>query len=238
MSINIDIKQILKKFANEKRIFQKEAQFQLELAWELKKQVEDNNEKVRVCLEYLGYKSKHSNKRFYSDIIVIDENKNYIVIELKYKTKQAEYTNGYNEKINLLGHGAPDEGRYDYLLDIHRIELFKNKDTENYVYSEQLKNFEKGYAILLTNENQYWNRTKDEAKIKQTVDANFSIGEDDVINGNIFWTSTQEKNWMKSRKSFKINGEYKCEWQDFCEEKKPPRARSEKKFKYLITEIK
>ena len=237
MSININIEEIIKTFASKKIIFQQEAQLQFSLAWELQKQIERNNIDAKVYLEFLGCQDNKNNRRFYSDIIIIDKEQNYIVIELKYKTKQAEYTNGHNEKVKLFGHGAPDEGRYDYLLDIRRIELFKNRDNENYLYSKQLKTFEKGYAILITNENQYWMKTKKMAHDKKTVDAKFCIGENDTINGEISWTTEEIKNWMKSRESFDIKGEYKCKWQDYCEEERPRRARNEKKFRYLITEI-
>lgn len=237
MSININIEEILIKFANEKRIFQKEAQLQFELAWELQKQIERNNSGAKVYLEFLGYQSKKTNKRFYSDIIIIDKDDNYIVIELKYKTKKADFIDGNNNHINLFGHNAPDDGRYDYLLDIHRIELFKYKDENSFQYSNQLQNFEKGYAILLTNENQYWNRTRENAETTNSVDKFFSIGQKDVIGGTIRWNTDQLKKHMQSRPSFVLKGSYECKWTNYCTQENKEQTDVYQEFKYLITKI-
>lgn len=45
MSMNINVEKILETFGEQKRIFQREAQFQFELAWEIQKQIDNNGEK-------------------------------------------------------------------------------------------------------------------------------------------------------------------------------------------------
>ena len=147
------------------RIFHSEAQFQFALAWEIKLRY-----KCQVLLEeytasYLVLKKK---KKMYTDIILKGEDGYTIGIELKYKT--AEYD---NDIYHLLNHGATDLGRYDYLYDVHRLELLSKKDKLS--EAEIICPITKGYAILLTNEHKYWSISHNAAT--NTIYKEFCIGE-------------------------------------------------------------
>lgn len=234
---SIDIEKIIKLFGKQQRIFQKEAQFQFELAWELQKQLGEDG---KVILEYNSCVRKpddathQKRKRFYSDIIIKDNDNNYIVIELKYKTKG---DNCYN--VELTEQGAPDEGRYDYLWDVRRIELLKNRDCGNYDYNKHLGKFLGGYAILLTNENQYWERTRKKATTsgKETVDIQFSIGHGDKVNGTVDWQTDTPKDWMLSRPAITFDHPYVFEWNPYYNTRKTTSKGRTLEFRYLITKI-
>ena len=141
----------IKAFGKECKIFQSEAQFQFELAWKLQKQFPDCRVKLEDMRAYVKKEEKNGIKRkFYTDIVLEEEGYS-IAIELKYKT--AEY---YDEKsgICLFEHGAVDLGRYDYLWDVHRVELLTGKGNNNELYGcvAVQKKCKKGFAVLLTNE--------------------------------------------------------------------------------------
>lgn len=231
----VNISEILKELGKEKRIFQREAQFQFELAWKLHEKIGGDGE---VRLEVLSCTKNKSEdrkaKRFYSDIILKDDS-GFIVIELKYKTKkETESTYG----VELIGQGAQDEGRYDYLWDIKRIELLKNRNEEEYTYPE-IGEFLGGYAIMLTNDNQYWERTKEYIKEhtkKEVSYLHFCIGGGDTVEGKVDWNTEEERDYRKSRPPITFDKSYAFEWQSYCVGK-GNHGKKKREFRYLITHI-
>lgn len=153
--------EILKKFGESGKVFLNEAQFQFELAWKLNEICLAN--KMIKCKVYLEYQTMHRSneanvddgniKRFFTDILLLDNEGNYVPIELKYKTKGYE-----DENLNLAQHGANDLGRFDYLWDLKRIQYLKNKP-EKYERDKKLLKFVNGFAIMLTNDEKYWEYT-------------------------------------------------------------------------------
>ncbi len=233
---DVDISNIIKNFGKEKRIFQREAQFQFELAWKLQEEIgKDGKVLLEVCSCTRRATEGKKTKRFYSDIILKD-NDGFIVIELKYKTK-AEDKSVYG--VCLTGQGAQDEGRYDYLWDIRRIELLKNRNDSKYEYAN-LGKFLGGYAIMLTNDNQYWEKTKESAENdnKQTVDLQFRIGENDEVSGTVDWNTEKRKDWMNSRPAITFDDCYEFNWNSYYCAVDNSNKRKNKEFKYLITHIK
>lgn len=233
----INISKIIKDFGQQARIFQKEAQFQFELAWELQKQIGKDGKVIlecNSCVRKANDTDNQKKKRFYSDIIIKNNNNDYIVIELKYKTKN---DNLYG--VELTEQGAPNEGRYDYLWDIRRIELLKNHDRVNYDYNSDFKNFLGGYAILLTNENQYWERTKSKAMTdgKETVDIQFSIGQGDNVSGTVDWQTDGRKSWMTSRPTITFDHSYTFDWESYYNTGQKTKRGRTLEFKYLVTKI-
>ena len=217
--MEIDVCEILKKFGEENRIFQSEAQFQFDLAWEIKKEYSS----YEVLLEVLSFRTP---KRKYSDIIVKDRDGNYIVIELKYKTKKKNI-----QGIELLEHGATDLGRYDFLLDLRRIELLKKRDENLFAFNHNLKKFVKGYAILLTNEHKYWDFSK--AEHYDTLYRDFCISSKDSIKKGV------PLKWNKKSTSCCVNEtsrdenlefdsdyDFSDKWQPYCDN-----------FRYLIVPV-
>lgn len=245
----------IKAFGKECKIFQSEAQFQFELAWKLQKQFPD----CRVKLEdmraaYVKKEEKNGIKRkFYTDIVL--EEKGYsIAIELKYKT--AEY---YDEKsgICLFEHGAVDLGRYDYLWDVHRVELLtgkgNNKEFSGDVEVLNNKGCNKGFAVLLTNEEKYW--TQSYIDKKDTMDNQFKIGNKTHVlyNKDLDWKKIKEDNekYNKNYRNYpttilKKNGtpseraqpihlvkQYDYRWVDYCNFKENNNGL----FRFVIIEV-
>ena len=226
-----ELAKIIKGFGNQGKIFQSEAQFQFELAWELQKQGWE-----KAILEDMTMKVVRNNKvvkKFYTDI-VIEKDGYRVAIELKYKT--AEY-NGNG--IELFDHGAVDLGRYDYLWDVHRIELFSGMSTVNDVVVPHKCN--KGFAVLLTNENKYWEQNyimcPDPPK---TIDNQFRIGKGNAVlfGDTLDW---EEKNGNRPKtvagtfrdRPISLNDAYGYKWEDY----RVFGGNKNNEFKFVIIEV-
>lgn len=211
----------LKEMANQNLIFRSEEQFQFCLAWA----IQDFFGSYNVLLEELTLNIDYSgkNKRSYTDILVDKGNNEFIAIELKYKTADANIGG-----VSLLNHGAADLGRFDYLWDINRLErlvypLSVKRTKENglinmangygdnelpiitdYIYDKRIEGEKiiKGFAIILTNEEKYWTYSKNSLSIKPCVYCNtaayhdFCIAEGDESNNNNY-SGTKIQDWGK-----------------------------------------
>ncbi len=217
MSININVENIIEAFGKQNRIFYSEAQLQFALAWEIQKETVNKNYNYTVFLEYMSM--YYNNKRFYTDIIVMDNcSKDYIAIELKYKTKEYDH-NG----MILKNQGAEDCGRYDYLWDVKRLELLKHKEAQ-YTYNNNLKYCEKAYAIMVTNDHLYWTRGR-----RGTLSESFYIDDSRSIKENNVMNWKETKNWNKSRPGLTFKRSYpNFKWKSYT---------GDGNFKYLITVI-
>jgi hypothetical protein len=136
------------------------------------------------------------NTRATIDIIVSIKDTMY-PIELKYKKKEQ---------------GAQDNGRYLFLKDISRIERFIEQ------YEPEI-----GYAIILTDEHLYWDKTA-----QNTANREFHIYEGRNLEGIMRWqkdSSALKKKELKTPVSLK--GKYKVKWTNYS-----------KGFKYLLIEVK
>lgn len=138
---------ILSNLASKGNTYTCEAQFQFDLACELREYFMSHNVGHSI---YLEYPNSANGKTEYYDIVVEDasvEPHEYCVIELKYKTTAAVAI-CYGQNFTLKTHGAQGLGRFDYLNDVARIEQFvQNSKNAN------------GFAIILTNDSQYWTQS-------------------------------------------------------------------------------
>lgn len=148
------ITMIMDNLKGRREAFCSEADFQFELSKEIDNYFREKNEDVKILLEY--YQLSNDKKPMHIDILVKLGKKLY-PIELKYKTKGNYDKNKilqYKDKdgvyeFGLKNHGAHNISCYKYLCDINRIEKVKKVKP----------NFERGYAIMLTNDSCYWNPT-------------------------------------------------------------------------------
>lgn len=241
---NLDSKrlsEIVKNFDG--KLFQSEAQFQFDLAWKLKEVYGDN---TIVYLEDMRAVKKNEEEKitqkFYTDIVV-EQNDYCVAIELKYKTAELE-----SEEVQLFEHAAVDLGKYDYLWDVHRIELLTGlSKPNNKVKGERLeilKKCHKGFAVLLTNEEKYW---KERQGNKITIDYQFSIEE---INGKLSgkvldWKKTNNKypatvlskngNPTFRAQPIKLKTAYHYTWSDY--RKAQPGDTEHGTFRFVIIEV-
>ena len=167
--------------AQQRKLFWSEADFQFSLAQVLHDMLRDSG--VQIYLERpipitTDYtKGKRRNR--YIDIIIKSGDTIY-PIELKYATKK-DMVDEDGDKILTTTQGAYDTHRFGYLYDIFRLESIR-QDLSN---SADLK-FGRGFAILLTNDSNYYDKPENE-DYKNTIDGNFRIHQDNVINPEIKW---------------------------------------------------
>lgn len=203
----LDIAKILTELSLKRPIFHSEADFQHALAWEL-------HQKWPKCSMRLEFKPPYLTNRMYVDIWATSSEVT-IAIELKYKTK-AFRTNIHEENLDLSNHSAPDEGRYDFLKDVQRLEqvVYKHSNTI-------------GYAIFLSNDNTYWNPP---ANTSIANDLQFRIHQGNLLNGELSWRAGALK---KAReKPIIISSSYILAWQDYSNLDGSPKTNG--KFRVLL----
>ena len=174
--------------------------------------VEKLGNNAEVILEYPQTTKKRIN---YIDLCVVYDGKKHF-IELKYKTiKKKVYCHGV--KLELKKHAAQDNGRYDFCADIQRLEKYTEKGSSS-------------YAILLTNDNSYWNK---HLPREQSLGYAFSINEEkEALHGKLEWKKGKILNDKSRKDKLELRGTYNCKncWTDY-------NPGSEPMFKYLMFEI-
>ena len=121
-------------------------------------------------------------------------------IELKYVNRAAAVVHD-NEEFQLTDQSAQDTRRYDFCLDIARLEgiIKGGKATD-------------GYGILLTNDHLYWSPPRK----TDANDADFVIYEDRVINGILAWSARAGAGTTKGRETpIEIRGRYMAKWREY-----------------------
>ena len=216
---NIDIHnilKILKKLSGKRPIFHSEADFQHALAWELHETC--NNADIRL--------EKRFSINCFSDVYVdiLFTEKENIAIELKYTTKEL-HTTINNESFSIKNHDAYDIRRYDFLLDIYRLQTLKRKGLINM-----------GYAIFLTNATAYWNKPRK----PNTNDKDFRIHENRTIQANkkLTWAKGTGSGTSKGRTMPLIfRNSYTFNWKSYSDVCKFCNNKKYCKFKYLLVEV-
>jgi hypothetical protein len=205
----MNIETIVKELQKERQLFHSEADFQHALAWEIHR----HHPSAAVRLETnLGL-----SQRALVDIWVKDGDTNY-AIELKYKTSKLDVT-CQGEEFHILNHGAQDIGRYDFIRDICRLESFVGTHPRTI-----------GYALFLTNDENYWKRTKR----LTTADAMFRLHDNCTLKGELRWSAATGKGTMNGRENpLNLRGSYVVQWSDYSElEGKGPRT-----FRYVLLQV-
>ena len=155
----IVLQQAINNLAKTRKVYSNESQFQFDLAWELSKSGFCVELEVLSCnkliTDFVKLK-KDEKQKYYTDIIVKDEDGSYVAIELKYKTveENIEYATRSGKWI-AFSQGAENQGAYYFWKDVQRLEdLVNNKVPLNFNDSKRVS---RGYAVLLTNSSKYWN---------------------------------------------------------------------------------
>ena len=207
-----DIEELLKALAKERKLFWSEADFQFAFAWKIQQRFPD----AKVRLER-GFHLPDSTKTAYVDIWVDIADKKF-PIELKYKTRTYTATDKTGERITLKTHSAWDVGRHSYLKDIERIEQYRSAD-----------GFERGFAIMLTNDKHYYDP---KFAPSGTTDEDFVIHNGTVIHGHQEMVWHSEKKWATSLGSITLLRDYPMNWEHFSDSED-----SKGDFKFIITEV-
>ena len=185
-----EIERVIEKLEEKRKIFYSEDDFKFALALIIQEEYSE----AKVRLEYNSIGGMHI------DILVILNDK-YIPIELKYKTKtlEAEFE---NERYYLKKDGAYPRGRYMYLNDIKRIENF----------IAIVKEAKEGYAIFLTNDNNYCeNKLEDNA-----IDFEFSLENGTIKKGILSWSDNTGAGTKKDlEEPIILKNQYKINWKEY-----------------------
>lgn len=205
---SMDIHQIIDLLSQRRKIFHSESDFQHELAWTIH-QVHPNAE-IRLEKPHII-----ADSRKYIDLVVTIKPYTYF-IELKYKTSKT-VVNHNDELFELKQQGAKDQGSYDFLKDIQRIEQ-----------SSHNNKFYKGFAILLSNDPKYWNRNPR----KNGIDRQFWLIPNRTLEGRLSWEAHAGKGSITNREDpIELLNQYRVNWISYSN------LGSFEEFKYLVAEI-
>ena len=207
----LDMNAMLKALAARRPVFHSEADFQHELAWEIRSQ----GHPIRLEAPLPG-----SGKRHRLDILVPLGGR-AVAIELKYKTREFRGS-VRGEDFDLLSHSAPDIGRYDFLKDIELLErsVLAGADIT-------------AYSVLLTNDPAYWTRPRK----SRPLDADFRIHDGAVIGGVLRWASGASDGTKRGREdAIRVRGPYALQWARYSP---PPELERENfgVFRYLLVSV-
>ena len=210
----LNIKCLMTDLAKCREVFHSEADFQHALAWQIHKTMPKN----QVRLEF-PISAEH--RKMYVDIWLPVEK---IAIELKYRTRRLEpEPNG--EPFSLLEQGAQNQGRYDFLLDIQRLERMCSDP----------KLCEAGYAVLLTNDWLYW-----DPPTRKAMDLAFRIHEGKEISGKRAWDDLASPGMKEGRECpIQLRRSYCLRWQDYSNipEKSRGKGKPRGEFRYLAVPV-
>lgn len=189
-----DITQILTALAADRPIFHSEADFQHSLGWEIHKRFPS----ARMRLE-MPFRSASGS--MYLDIFFVFDGMPH-GIELKYKTRLLNaISNG--ENYHLKDQSAQDLGRYDFLLDVKRIEDLVGQGL-----------IDRGASLFLTNDSAYWKSPRH----PDTIDADFRLHDGRVVQGTLGWGSKASKGTTNGREAaISIRQTYRLSWRDYSE---------------------
>lgn len=189
----MDIFNPITKLSRSRKIFHSEADFQFALAWEIQKEYPD----AKIRLEYCP---PGNDLKQYIDIMVVTET-GWYPIELKYKTRSLSI-NYDGELFRLKDQSAQDQGRYDFLKDVQRIESFCKYNPEMH----------KGFAVFLTNDSAYWNGSKG----NNTVYEEYKLIDGSIKTGTMSWAKHASGKTIEGRESpIILEQKYLIEWQDY-----------------------
>ena len=201
----IDIHRLMRSLAKSRPIFHSEADFQFALAWRIQQAMQD-------CEIRLEFKPILDGNMFL-DVWIHTMG---VAIELKYPKRNLD-TLHLGERF-VLRDGAPDLSRYDFLMDVQRLEQVVS-------YYEPTK---RGFAVLLTNDPGCWNLPLR----NDTNDAEFRIHDGRKVHGEMRWKAGA-KPGRERQASIWLSGTYDIRWEDYST---LPGERYGQ-FKYLAVEV-
>ena len=182
----IDVADVLARLAVERQVFHSEKDFQVSLGIQIGKTMG-----IPVRLESRPLREE----KMYLDIYLPTMR---VAIELKYKTRRLD-VELYGEQFWLLDQRAHDNGRYDFLADLERLEYVVKKGA-----------VERGIAILLTNDPLYWTRPR----LTDTVDAAFQLEDGRVLRGELAWRTAGDRGPRET--PIALRGSHDLVWRDYA----------------------
>lgn len=203
----MDVEVLLSELTVRRPIFHSEADFQHELAWQIRERI---TPEIRLEYPYPGDNPRRL------DIWLPQQG---TPIELKYCTRELK-TNIHGEAFDLRDQRAQDTRRYDFLKDIQRLEKA----------CSEWADCRTGLAIFLTNDPTYWQGSKNTG----TLDAAFRLHEGRTIEGSLRWAVETSPGTMRNRECpVTLQGVYEMKWRHFSR----PYTDKYGEFRYLALHV-
>lgn len=172
-------------------VYHSESHFQLALGAELGRMYGEE----RVRMEWEPFDGKRVDIGIRREDVTVP-------IELKYKTEAATIEDqDFDETFSLTHQGARDQAHYRFLQDVQRIEEIV-ADQGRY-----------GYAILLTNDSNYWDHSGHEALYDE-----MRVHEGAELSGSLHWAGDTDSDWVEKEKwedPITLSRQYTAEWSDY-----------------------
>lgn|ERR1700681_12049 len=204
----VDALGLLQRLARERPLFHSEADFQHAIAWQIQLERPD----AQIRLEYRPALAG----RPHLDIWATAGN-DRLAVELKYRTRAIDVELG-GEAFSLSSHAAQDQGRYDFLKDIVRLERVASEIRST-----------RGIAVMLTNDSALW-----KASTGAAVDAAFRLEEGRLVQGHLDWGPATGPGTKKGRlEALSVVGPYTLAWGDYSV---VPTARYGR-FRFLLVDV-
>lgn len=201
-----ELKKILCQFGQSGKIFQNECQLQFDLAWAIKEQL-----KLDVKFEVVTI----GDKKEYTDLAVLNDDGEFIAIELKYKT-DAAVING----VSLLRHSAGDLGCYDFWHDVERLQKLYGKSISNVLEGRKCVG---GIALMMTNDGWYWNKQRKHSTAQYYP---FRLVDREVQDKILGWNlKAEDKEKFKQQQvnryqDIELNLPYVLKWEEYYTDQK------------------
>lgn len=187
----IDIEELMARLATRRALFCSEADFQHELAYELRRQDANLDLRLEVPLD--------AEIRGAVDLLVLKPS--HYALELKYLCRKFT-TQIDGEAVSLRQQSAHDIRRYDVCKDITRMER----------YAEQ-RAHDAG-VLVLSNDPIYWM----EGKTKTTTGAAFRLTDQRRLSGTLCWAKHAGTGTTRGREApLEIKGAYPLHWRDYSD---------------------
>lgn len=204
----MDIEAILKSLASKRPIFRHESDLQSALAEE----ISTNHRQIVVEREV------RMNPTSARVDLLARHNGQSTFFELKYKTRALNLEHG-GDVFDLKDHLAQDQGEYDYLRDLERLESLV-----------EATNNSSGYAIMLTNDPRYWTP----GRMANPIDRDFRLFDGRKMSRRLAWGERAGSGSIKGREAaIQLRGDYFIRWSHFSELNAPGKST----FRYLCLQV-
>ena len=236
------IESIINNFAQQGFVFSNEQDFQFELALALRNSKQVKEVKLEALSLPCSWQMIQTNVNLkrddkeYTDIIVRKNTGEYIAIELKFKTadKICYYQTTKSGNVATMKQGAHNINAYDFINDIVRLENINGR----YFYNGF--KVSKGYAILLTNNQNYRYNNFSGSSIWK----NYSIDDGKCLSGTLLFNGNQQR-YITGNRTFDaltLGGLYTLDWKDYplpnYQDYQDIQKSCHPGFSYLIVEVK
>ena len=174
------------------------------------------------------WRNKEGNPQMmYVDLVVYNE-KEYIPIEIKYKTRgfvadHLVFSHPEKEMPILKEQGAQDLGLYGFWKDVRRVEMIRE------TYPTAVKN---GIALFVTNDPYYCDRKDSDIKSTEVNYYAFRMTEGRIASGELCWTKATSE-IAEGDPGFELSGSHEIHWKPIgCHE--TPRSRTDLSYCMVV----